>query len=94
MAAYIGSGMADAGFGVETAARRFGLDFVPVLKERYFFVIERERLQSPALAGAVAALRSAGFRQVVDALPGYDGSLTGTVLTLEEAFPDRAGPSD
>ncbi|AJG18183.1 substrate-binding domain-containing protein [Cupriavidus basilensis] len=93
VAAYIGSGMADAGFGVETAARRFGLDFVPVLKERYFFVIERERLQSPALAGAVAALRSAGFRQVVDALPGYDGSLTGTVLTLEEAFPERVGPS-
>ncbi|WP_454720253.1 MULTISPECIES: substrate-binding domain-containing protein [Cupriavidus] len=87
VAAYIGSGMADAGFGVETAARRFGLDFVPVLKERYFFAIERERLQSPALAGAVAALRSGSFRQVVDALPGYDGSLTGTVLTLEEAFP-------
>ncbi|MGO4809003.1 substrate-binding domain-containing protein [Cupriavidus sp. 2MCAB6] len=91
VAAYIGSGMADAGFGVETAARRFGLDFVPVLKERYFFAIERERLQSPALAGAVAALRSGSFRQVVDALPGYDGSLTGTILTLDEAFPEDAG---
>lgn len=87
VAAYIGSGMADVGFGVETAARRFGLEFVPVLKERYFFAIETKMLQSPALAGAVAAMRSGGFRERVDALPGYDAGLTGTVLTLDEAFP-------
>jgi len=87
VAAYIGSGMADVGFGVETAARRFGLGFVPVLKERYFFAIEQKMLQSPGLARAVAALRSESFRERVDALPGYDAALTGTVLTLEQAFP-------
>ncbi|CAN7220905.1 ModE molybdate transport repressor domain protein [compost metagenome] len=88
VAAYIGSGMADVGFGVETAARRFGLAFVPVIKERYFFAIERAKLRSAALAGAVDALTSEAFRQRVNALPGYDGTLTGTVLTLKEAFPD------
>ncbi len=88
VAAYIGSGMADVGFGVETAARRFGLEFVPVLKERYFFAIEKQMLTSTALAGAVGALTSESFRQRVDALPGYDGSLTGTVLTLDQAFPE------
>ncbi|MBY4945168.1 helix-turn-helix transcriptional regulator [Cupriavidus respiraculi] len=95
VAAYIASGMADAGFGVETAARRFGLDFVPVLSERYFFAIERTMLQSPALADAVAALRSGGFRERVQALPGYDARLTGTVLELDEAFPayPHAGPT-
>lgn len=87
VAAYIGSGMADVGFGVETAARRFGLEFVPVLKERYFFAIEKAVLHSPALAGAVSALRSAEYRARVNALPGYDGALTGAVLTFEEAFP-------
>ncbi len=92
VAAYIGSGMADVGFGVETAARRFGLDFVPVLKERYFFAIERERLRSPMLADAVAALTSGGFRERVDALPGYDATLTGTVLTLPQAFPGLQRP--
>ncbi|ALD91272.1 LysR family transcriptional regulator [Cupriavidus gilardii CR3] len=92
VAAYIGSGMADVGFGVETAARRFGLEFVPVLKERYFFAIERERLQSPMLADAVAALTSGGFRERVDALPGYDATLTGTVLTLPQAFPGLQRP--
>jgi molybdate-binding protein len=88
VAAYIGSGMADVGFGVETAARRFNLEFVPVLKERYFFAIEKKKLASPALADAVGALTSESFRQRVNELPGYDGSLTGTVLTLAEAFPE------
>ncbi|CAG9169724.1 helix-turn-helix transcriptional regulator [Cupriavidus pampae] len=88
VAAYIGSGMADVGFGVETAARRFGLEFVPVLKERYFFAIEQKMLQSPALAEAVAALKSRSFRERVDALPGYDGALTGVVQTMEQAFPN------
>jgi len=91
VAAYIGSGMADVGFGVETAARRFGLEFIPVLDERYFFAIEQKMLKSPALAGAVGALTSEHFRQRVNALPGYDGSLTGTVLTLAEAFPAYHG---
>ena len=87
VAAYIGSGMADVGFGVETAARRFGLEFVPILKERYFFALEKHALQSPALVGAVSAMKSGSFRERVNALPGYDAELTGTVLTFEEAFP-------
>ncbi len=91
VAAYIGSGMADVGFGVETAARRFGLEFEPVIKERYFFAIEKSMLRSAALSGAVGALTSEAFRQRVNALPGYDGALTGSVLTLDEAFPDYAG---
>lgn len=91
VAAYIGSGMADVGFGVETAARRFGLEFVPMVKERYFFAIEQTMLKSPALASAITALSSEPFRQRVNALPGYDGSLTGTVLTLAEAFPTYRG---
>ncbi|MGO4307385.1 substrate-binding domain-containing protein [Cupriavidus sp. RAF12] len=87
VAAYIGSGMADVGFGVETAARRFGLEFVPVLKERYFFAIEKKMLESPALVGAVSAMNSRNFRERVDALPGYEAELTGVVQTFGEAFP-------
>ncbi len=68
-------------------ARRFGLEFVPVLKERCCFAIEKTALHSPALSGAVSAMRSAAYRERVNALPGYDGALTGTVLTFEEAFP-------
>ena len=41
VAAYVASGMADASFGVEAAARQFGLDFIRLLTEDYFFVCRR-----------------------------------------------------
>jgi len=44
VAAYVASGMADVSFGVEAAARQFGLDFIRLLTEDYFFVCKRARL--------------------------------------------------
>ena len=46
VAAYVASGMADAAFGVEAAARQFGLDFVRLLTEDYFFVCRRAFLET------------------------------------------------
>jgi molybdate transport repressor ModE-like protein len=86
VAAYIASGMADVGFGLEAAARRFGLEFVPVLRERYFFACETASLDKPALKTVLRLLRGEELRRTVDALPGYDGSILGKVVTLEEAF--------
>lgn len=86
IAAFIASGMADVGFGVETAARRFGLDFIPLVQERYFFAAEREAMTRPPLRDAIAILQSDDFRVQVNQLVGYDGSDTGRVLDLEEAF--------
>lgn len=45
VAAYVASGKADAGMGVETAARQFGLDFVPLLNERYFLACSEELMK-------------------------------------------------
>ena len=84
--AFIASGMADIGFGLETAARRFGLDFVPILRERYFFACDAAAIERPALRLALSLMRSADFRAVVDALPGYDGRIAGTVVPVQHAF--------
>ena len=46
VAAYVASGMADASFGVEAAARQFGLDFIRILTEDYFFVCKRAFLET------------------------------------------------
>jgi len=86
VAAFIASGMADIGFGLETAARRFGLDFVPILRERYFFACDASAIERPALRLALSLMRSADFRAVVDALPGYDGRIAGTVVPVQHAF--------
>lgn len=89
VAAFIASGMADVGFGLETAARRFQLDFLPLLQERYFFACETSALHAQATRGVVELLRSEDMRKVIDALPGYDGAATGQVLSIVAAFTDQ-----
>ncbi|QQP96147.1 substrate-binding domain-containing protein [Lysobacter enzymogenes] len=86
VAAYVASGMADAGFGLETPARRYGLEFVPVATEHYFFLARASTLDSPALAETLAILRSERFRSELGRLPGYDAGRCGEVQDLVEAF--------
>jgi molybdate transport repressor ModE-like protein len=87
VAAYVASGMADVGFGVETPARRFKLDFIPLANERYFLMCQAAALEQPALQELLSTLRSAQFRAAVDELPGYDARHAGRVESLVEAFP-------
>ena len=78
VAAMIASGHADAGLGVEAAARQFDLGFVPLLKEDYFLVTRRELLRQPALESLLALLKGNALRRAVRALPGYDPAGSGT----------------
>jgi molybdate transport repressor ModE-like protein len=87
VAAYVGSGMADAGFGLEVPARRFGLDFVPLVTERYFFICRNEFLNEPAMHQFNAVLADTQFRAQVALLPGYDPSEAGRVQAAREAYP-------
>ncbi len=86
VAAFIASGMADVGFGVQTAAERFKLDFIPVARERYFFAVSAEALEQPKMRKVVDVVRSQDFRRSVQQLAGYDASDTGEILTLPQAF--------
>jgi molybdate transport repressor ModE-like protein len=88
VAAFVASGMADAGFGVETPAQRFGLDFIPLATERYFFACSGEFLETATMTRVLASLRSAEFKAAINALAGYDGMQSGTVMTIAEAFPE------
>ncbi|MFC4931870.1 substrate-binding domain-containing protein [Massilia sp. GCM10023247] len=91
VAAYVASGKADVGLGVETAARQFDLDFVPLLTERYFFVCEKETLSDPRFGEVLAFLKTVQFKAEVSKLAGYDASTTGVVMDLKDAFPGMVG---
>ena len=72
VAAAVAADRADAGLGVLAAARAFDLGFVPVAREPYDLVLERELVESELLAPLWSLLESADFRSQVDALGGYD----------------------
>ncbi len=87
VAAAIASGAADAGVGIEAAAREYGLDFVPLVREDYFLVCLRDALLEPAVVKLRAALRDPAWQQRVAALPGYEVAHAGEVLSLTRALP-------
>jgi molybdate transport repressor ModE-like protein len=82
IAAFVASGMADVGFGVAPAAHHFGLDFIPVVDEDYYFACERGRLATGPLAAALDVLRSDAFRASVAGLEGYDPVDCGTLVDV------------
>lgn len=90
VAAYVASGMADVGFGLEPPARQFKLDYVPIANERYFLLCRTELMASPGVGTIVAALRDPGLQAVLNGLPGYDPAIAGAVTPLLQAFPALA----
>ncbi|MGV3742946.1 MAG: substrate-binding domain-containing protein [Burkholderiaceae bacterium] len=88
--AYILCGKADAGLGVEAAARQFDLDFVPLLSERYFLACEKSLLQQPGFAPLMSALRAKDFQMEVNRLAGYDGINLGKVEEAADIAPPAA----
>jgi molybdate transport repressor ModE-like protein len=95
VAAYIASGMADVGIGVRTAAERFNLDFIPLVRERYFFALATPALGEPLMRQLLTILQQPAYHELVDALPGYNAAHTGTIESLGEAFGSAAAlPTD
>ena len=86
VAAFIGSGMADAGFGLERPARHFKLDFIPLATEHYFAICRRDALAGREIAQVLAILRGDAFRAEVDALPGYAARNCGEVHLLADVL--------
>ena len=85
VAAMISSGAADAGFGIQAAARQFDLDFVPYLTEIYILAINRS-LGSEVKNLFVRKLRSAKFRQKINSLAGYSAKGSGKELSFSEVL--------
>jgi len=71
VAAFVASGMADAGFGVEPAARQFKLGFVPMIKERYMLACRQGSLRREPMRELIALLRGPEYRAMIEPVPGY-----------------------
>src|SRR5690606_38621738 len=58
----IASGTADAGLGIEAAARSHHIDFVPLVEEEYFLVCLKSALELPATQALLEVLRSPAWQ--------------------------------
>lgn len=77
VAAFVASGMADAGFGVRAAAARFGLDFIPLEIETYFVASRVADRKEIGIQSLRRLMNSVAFKNQVADLPGYSSVLTG-----------------
>lgn len=83
----VASGAADAGLGIEAAARSRGLDFVPLVQEDYYVVCLKTALEQPPVQALRQVLRGAAWQQRMAALPGYEPRHCGEVLSLRAQLP-------
>lgn len=86
VAAYVASGMADVAFGVEAAARQFGLDFERLLTEDYFFVCRKDILDMEAVKRILKILQGKEFYDAISQVPGYRVKDAGVIKTIGEVF--------
>jgi putative molybdopterin biosynthesis protein len=87
VAATVASNMADAGFGIKAAAAEFGLDFIPLANERYFFACRNDTVKQPHVQDFIAALKSQEFLATVAGLAGYDAERSGEICGIRESLP-------
>jgi len=79
-ASAVQSGRADVALGLQAAARRYDLDFLPLFEERYDLVLprENEKLLTPMLD----YLQTSAFRTELNTLTGYNTSHSGDQISL------------
>ncbi len=71
------AGNADCCISTRAAARVFGLDFIPLVSERYDFVLRQSHLKLPAAEMLLEILQRSAFRRELELLGGYDTASTG-----------------
>ena len=71
VAATVAAGNADAGLGIWSAAKMYGLDFIPLCDEEYDFLVNKSYADHPFVQAFFELLRSAAFSQRLEEMGGY-----------------------
>ncbi|TFI49600.1 LysR family transcriptional regulator, partial [Diaphorobacter sp. DS2] len=87
LAQAIAAGSADVGMGIELAARARGLDFVPLVYERYHLACLKSSLEQPATRALRELLQTPAWQRRMAAMPGYAPMHCGEVLAMSRVLP-------
>jgi excisionase family DNA binding protein len=70
----------DAGVATRTVAKLLGLDFVPLVRERFDILVPKDRFFSQPVQILLDIIGSREFRNRVEAMGGYDASESGRII--------------
>ena len=76
----VASGQADCCIAAGSAARRFGLDFIPLAGERFELVLHKRDLARKPVQAVLDVLNRARFRRQLETIAGYDVSHAGETV--------------
>jgi molybdate-binding protein/DNA-binding XRE family transcriptional regulator len=77
----VASDAADCCIAAGSAARRYGLDFIPLAAERFELVLHKRDLTGKAVQGVLEVLNRARFRRQLETIAGYDASQAGATIS-------------
>ena len=80
VAAQIAGGSADAGMGIYSAAKLYGLDFLPICIEEYDLLIPDHAYDTPLVQRLIAVLKSDAFREKLTEMGGYTLDRPGEII--------------
>ncbi|MCE5285619.1 MAG: helix-turn-helix transcriptional regulator [Pelosinus sp.] len=81
VASVVARGEADVGLGIEKAALQVrNIDFIPLQKEQYDFVLRKEDIAKPEIQALLSVIRSQTFKNELQGMGGYDLTKTGEIL--------------
>ena len=83
----VASGQCDAGLGIEAAAQQAGLDYVPLVNERYHLVCLKSALTQPGVVNLLQLLQTPDWQTTVAAIAGYAPDQSGKVLSMRKVLP-------
>lgn len=83
VATAVAEGRADAGLGVMAPARSLGLEFIPLVWERYDLLTTDEAFYRRPTQTFFEMIKSDWLRQLVSTLPGYDARETGMLTVVQ-----------
>ncbi len=82
VAAAVAAGTASVGLGILPAARAFGLDFIPLVEERYDLLLSCSFLETAEAALLLKIICDPQFQGEVEALGGYSMRKAGTIIEI------------
>ena len=79
------AGRADAGPGIGAVAGLLNIGFIPIRWERFDLMILKDRFFDEGIQQFLSLLHDAQFRQIAEALNGYDISLSGKMVFPQDS---------